>query len=83
MDCAETEFCVFLDASNEIIIERIRSRTGGRNDDDPSIVALRLDTYTNETRPIFELFTKEGKLRRIDASGTKEEVYSLFRDVVS
>ena len=54
-------------------MERLAGR--GRGDDDPSVVEKRFKTYENDTLPIVKQYEEKGKLVRVDANGTKEEVF--------
>ncbi|CAG9326452.1 unnamed protein product [Blepharisma stoltei] len=71
----EVECCLFLDCNHDLMVERIRSRGGGRSDDDPEIVKKRLVTYEEQTRPIINRYQSLGKLRTVSSEGTLEEVY--------
>ncbi|MFH1262331.1 MAG: adenylate kinase [Pseudomonadota bacterium] len=52
--------------------ERLASR--GRFDDLPETIANRMATYRKETEPLIGYYTKQGKLRSVDGSGTVEAV---------
>jgi UMP-CMP kinase len=61
------------------MIERIleRAKTSGRSDDNLESLKKRFDTFNKESLPIVEYFEKRGKLRRIDALKSIDEVYAL------
>ena len=48
-----------------------------RVDDQPATIAHRLEVYESATAPVIGFYEKAGKLRRLDASGTAEEVAAL------
>lgn len=53
-----------------------------RVDDQPATIAHRLEVYESATAPVIGFYEKAGKLRRLDASGTAEEVAALVEDQV-
>ena len=53
-----------------------------RVDDQPATIAHRLEVYESATAPVIGFYEKAGKLRRVDASGTAEEVAALVEDQV-
>ena len=54
-----------------------------RVDDQPATIAHRLEVYESATAPVIGFYEKAGKLRRVDASGTAEEVAALVEKAVS
>ena len=54
-----------------------------RVDDQPATIAHRLEVYESATAPVIGFYEKAGKLRRVDASGTAEEVADLVEKAVS
>ena len=53
-----------------------------RVDDQPATIAHRLEVYESATAPVIGFYEKGGKLRRVDASGSAEEVAALVEDQV-
>ena len=53
-----------------------------RVDDQPATIAHRLEVYESATAPVIGFYEKSGKLRRVDASGTAEEVAALVEGQV-
>ena len=51
----------------------------GRKDDNPETVAKRFGTYVNDTLPIIKKYEEEGKVVKIDAEGTVEEVFERVK----
>ena len=45
-----------------------------RVDDQPATIAHRLEVYESATAPVIGFYEKAGKLRRLDATGTPEDV---------
>lgn len=69
-----------LKVSDEVVIQRIASR--GRADDNPKIVAERLKSYWNQTRPLLDYYHRQGLLEVIDGLGTPDDVFQRIKDVL-
>jgi adenylate kinase len=75
----ELTAAVFVDAPNEIVVERIAGRADGRDDDDRATVRRRLEQYHRNTAPVIDHYARLGLLHRIDASRPVEQVYDEAR----
>ncbi|XP_078074670.1 UMP-CMP kinase [Mustelus asterias] len=75
---ADVKFVLFFDCSNEICIQRCleRGKGSGRTDDNINSLTKRIQTYMQSTKPIIELYEKEGKVRRVDGTKSAEEVFA-------
>ncbi|EER09612.1 adenylate kinase isoenzyme, putative [Perkinsus marinus ATCC 50983] len=80
----EKEICpvslvLYFDASDAAMTERIleRGKTSGRVDDNIETIGKRLKTFHDCTEPAVEFYGRLGKLRRIPADGTLDDVYTL------
>ncbi|XP_072919147.1 UMP-CMP kinase [Hemitrygon akajei] len=73
----DVKFVLFFDCSNEICVERCleRGKGSGRTDDNISSLQKRIQTYIQSTKPIIELYAKEGKVRRVDGAKSIDEVF--------
>ena len=69
---------VYFDLPRDKAIERLlkRAKIEWRADDNIDSINQRLDIYYKETMPVIEYFEKLGKLIRIDADKTIDEVYN-------
>ncbi|XP_036613060.1 UMP-CMP kinase [Trichosurus vulpecula] len=78
---ADVAFILFFDCDNEICIERCleRGKSSGRSDDNRESLAKRIQTYLQCTKPIIDLYEEMGKVRKVDASKSVDEV---FEDVL-
>lgn len=58
------------------LIKRIigRAQAEDRSDDTEETIGRRLDVYHDETYPLIEYYRGQGKLRKIDAQGSIEEI---------
>ena len=53
-----------------------------REDDNEETISNRLDVYREQTEPLIEFYEQRGKLRKVDAGGTIDEVYTRFLDAL-
>ncbi|XP_032259399.1 UMP-CMP kinase-like isoform X2 [Phoca vitulina] len=74
---ADVSFILFFDCNNEICIERCleRGKSSGRSDDDRESLEKRIQTYLRSTKPIIDLYEEMGKVKKIDASKSVDEVF--------
>ncbi|XP_004699504.1 UMP-CMP kinase [Echinops telfairi] len=74
---ADVSFVLFFDCNNEICIERCleRGKSSGRTDDNRESLEKRIQTYLQSTKPIIDLYEEMGKVRKIDASRSVEDVF--------
>ena len=81
-DLVEVPFIVFLDADEQTMVARIteRSKTSGRNDDNIDSLRKRFVTFRNDTMPIVDIYAKQGKMKRVTADGTIEEIFKEMQN---
>ncbi|XP_047419370.1 UMP-CMP kinase-like [Sciurus carolinensis] len=74
---ADVSFVLFFDCNNEICIERCleRGKSSGRSDDNRESLEKRIQTYLQSTKPIIHLYEEVGKVKKIDASKSVDEVF--------
>jgi adenylate kinase len=68
---------VFLiDVPREELVRRIlnRSRSEGRADDTPEVIARRFDVYAEQTQPVVEHYERLNRVRRVDGLGDLDAV---------
>lgn len=77
-DIIDVPFVLFLSANEDAMIARIeeRSKTSGRSDDNMESLKKRFAVFKNESMPVVDYFDKLGKVRRVDALGSIDEVYA-------
>ncbi|XP_048353526.1 UMP-CMP kinase [Sphaerodactylus townsendi] len=75
---ADVSFVLFFDCNNEICINRCleRGKSSGRSDDNRESLEKRIHTYLESTKPIIDLYEKMGKVRKVDASKSVDEVFA-------
>ncbi|KAL7531794.1 hypothetical protein ACHAXR_004242 [Thalassiosira sp. AJA248-18] len=76
-DKANVECVLFFECPEDILTSRLleRAKTSGRNDDSIDVIRKRFVTYREESMPIIQMYEKEGKVRKIIADRSIEEVY--------
>jgi len=75
---------VSLEVNEEELIRRMinRGKESGRSDDNHDTIKARLDVYYNQTTPLKEQYSKEGKLYQIEGLGTKDEIFSRITEII-
>jgi UMP-CMP kinase len=68
---------LFLDCPEEVMRERLlnRGKTSGRSDDNEESIIKRFKTFVETSMPVVDHFEKLGKVVKISATGTVDEVY--------
>jgi adenylate kinase len=74
------DLVVALDIPHDEVYERLASR--GRQDDNVETIGERLQQYHALTEPLAHYYAGQGILRRIDGTGTPEEVFARLKQVV-
>ena len=67
---------VFVEAPDEIVVDRIAGRAEGRDDDNAATVRRRLQVFHQSTAPVITYYEALGLLHRIDATRPIAEVYA-------
>ncbi|KAK8794813.1 hypothetical protein WA158_001794 [Blastocystis sp. Blastoise] len=75
-DKANLLFILLLECSDEVMTERVmsRSRASGREDDNPEALIKRFKTHHETSLPVIELFRAKNMVRQINADQTIEQV---------
>ncbi|OBT61598.1 hypothetical protein VE03_08932 [Pseudogymnoascus sp. 23342-1-I1] len=70
-------FVLFFDAPEDVMMERLvkRGETSGRADDNVESIRKRFRVFVETSMPVVERFEKEGRVVRVKATQTPEEVY--------
>jgi UMP-CMP kinase len=68
---------LFLDCPEAVMNERLLSRgkTSGRSDDNAESIQKRFKTFVETSMPVVDFFEKEGRVVKVSAVGTEQEVY--------
>jgi adenylate kinase len=77
-DVAPVECVLYFDVKDETMKARLmhRAKTSGRVDDNEETIVKRLKTFHDQTRPAIEYYEKQGKVCKIVAEGTVDEIFA-------
>jgi UMP-CMP kinase len=77
-----SKFTLFFDCPEEVLEERLlnRGKTSGRSDDNAESIKKRFKTFVETSMPVVEYFEKEGKVEKVTANKTPEEVYAVVKE---
>lgn len=75
-DVSDFEFVLFFDCPEEEMEKRLleRGKTSGRSDDNMESIRKRFKTFVNTSMPVIQYYEAKGKVNRIDATKTIDEV---------
>jgi UMP-CMP kinase len=75
---------IFYECPDEELVHRIlkRGETSGRIDDNREAIEKRLKTFRESTMAVFNHYEKKGKLKRISAIGSIDQVFSESRKFI-
>lgn len=78
MKAHDVEFVLFLDCPEDVMTSRLltRGQTSGRVDDNLDVIRKRFETFRQESMPIVERYKKMGKVRKVVADRSVEDVYA-------
>lgn len=67
---------LLIDVPRDELVRRIlaRSRSEGRADDTPEVIARRFDVYSEQTQPVVEHYERLGRVRKVNGLGSVDEV---------
>lgn len=73
-----------MEVEDEELTDRLikRGKISGRSDDNHTTIASRLKVYYNHTEPLKEFYKEQGKLVKIEGTGSIESIFSSITDVV-
>jgi adenylate kinase len=73
-----------LDVPEDVVVQRLLARAviEGRADDNETTIRSRMTVFRQTTAPLLDHYTKQGKLRTIDATGAPDEVFAAILDAL-
>ena len=80
--CGESFHVVFNPSAKEGACDRCGDELYQRDDDKEETIRQRLAVYSEQTQPLIAYYEKQGKLRRIEGTGSIEEIFSRVLDAV-
>jgi adenylate kinase len=72
---------VLLTVPRHVAVERMLGR--GRADDTPAVIERRLELYDEETRPLLDRLSRQGRLVTVDGTGDPAVVAARLANVVA
>ena len=81
----EVKVMIDLEVDEEELIKRLlyRAKIAGRSDDTIDVIKKRLKVYHKKTEPVIDFYKKKGKFRKIDGSGSIDEIFARIDKVLS
>ena len=76
--CGSTYHIVYAPTRVEGICDRCGEKLVLRDDDKPETVKNRLNVYHNQTQPLIEYYTRQGKLEEVDGTQSMEDVFNAI-----
>lgn len=72
-----SKFTLFFDCPEDVMTERLlnRGKTSGRSDDNEESIKKRFKTFVETSMPVVEYFEKQGKVIKIKAVKSPDEIY--------
>lgn len=78
LSCGSTYHIVYAPTKVEGICDRCGEKLVLRDDDKPETVKNRLNVYHNQTQPLIEYYTGQGKLAEVDGTQSMEDVFDAI-----
>jgi len=73
--CGESFHVVFNPPAEEGVCDRCKGELYQRDDDREETIRQRLAVYSKQTQPLIAYYEKQGKLRRIEGTGSIEDIF--------
>jgi UMP-CMP kinase len=72
-----SKFTLFFDCPEDVMEDRLinRGKTSGRADDNAESIKKRFKTFVETSMPVVDAFEKEGRVVKVMATRSPEEVY--------
>ncbi|KAM7491735.1 hypothetical protein LguiA_034656 [Lonicera macranthoides] len=77
----EPNIVCFFDLPEEEMVKRVLGRNQGRIDDNIDTVKERLKVFTSLNLPVVDYYSEKGKLYKINALGTVDEIFERVRPI--
>ncbi|XP_015691347.2 UMP-CMP kinase 2-like [Oryza brachyantha] len=77
----EPDLVIFFDCPEDEMVKRLLGRNQGRVDDNIETIKKRLKVFDNLNIPVVDYYSSRGKVHKIDATGTEEEIFGAVRNL--
>ncbi|XP_052176875.1 UMP-CMP kinase isoform X2 [Diospyros lotus] len=78
---AEPNIVLFFDCPEEEMVKRVLNRNQGRVDDNIDTIKKRLEVFNALSLPVINYYSKKGKLHKIRAVGTEDEIFERVHPI--
>lgn len=77
----QSSFTLFFDCTEDMMLKRLlkRGETSGRADDNSESIKKRFKVFVDTSMPVVDMFEKQGRVVKVDATQTPEEVYAVVQ----
>ncbi|XP_055821121.1 UMP-CMP kinase 3-like [Solanum dulcamara] len=79
----EPEFVLYLDCPQDEMERRLLSRNEGRDDDNIETIRKRFKVFMESTLPAIEYYESKGKIRKVDAGKSIDEIFESIKVIFS
>ncbi|CAD6264384.1 unnamed protein product [Miscanthus lutarioriparius] len=79
----EPDIVIFFDCPEDEMVKRLLGRNQGRVDDNIETIKKRLKVFESLNIPVVEYYSSRGKLHKINATGTADEIFEAVRRLFS
>jgi adenylate kinase len=80
--CGESFHVVFNPPAKEGVCDRCAGELYQRDDDKEDTIRQRLAVYSRQTQPLIAYYEEQGKVRRIEGTGSIEDIFSRISEAV-
>ncbi|XP_047325013.1 probable UMP-CMP kinase 2 isoform X2 [Impatiens glandulifera] len=77
----EPNMVLFFDCPKDEMVKRLLSRNQGRIDDNIETIGKRMEVFRAVTLPVINYYSNKGKLYKIMAVGTEDEVFERVKPI--
>lgn len=80
----ESKFVLFLQCSEEVMLERLleRGKTSGRADDNIESIKKRFQTFVETSMPVVDYYRKQDRVVEVDSIKTVDQVYAEIKEAM-
>ncbi|KAL6885518.1 hypothetical protein ACP4OV_010297 [Aristida adscensionis] len=79
----EPDIVVFFDCPEDEMVKRLLGRNQGRVDDNIETIKKRLKVFESLNIPVVDYYSSRGKVHKINATGTADEIFDAVRQLFS
>lgn len=79
----EPDIVVFFDCPEDEMVKRLLGRNQGRVDDNIETIKKRLKVFESLNIPVVDYYSSRGKVHKINATGTADEIFEAVRRLFS